>query len=124
MKNETLRTFLLIAIMLLVASEFLRLLVDMKNIVGGVLSGLGVAAVYYFCGKKARAGINNQLWFLVPTLIFTVIPVGKRVWDYLYAEESSQLEKLLEITPFLLSFVVPMGLLVAVYVSLGNRLKN
>ncbi len=124
MKYETLRTCLLIAIVLLVASEFLSWLVGMGKSVGGVLSGLFVAAVFYYCGKKARAGLKYQGWIIVPTLIFTMFPIGWRVWDYFKAEEPSLLVELWKITPFLLSFVVPMGLLVVVYVSLGNRLQN
>lgn len=70
----------------------------------------------------ARLGGGNTAWFLVPTPLFTVMPLAAKLLGLL-AAESSAWEWVVALAPFLAGFALPVLLLLAVYVGLRNRTR-
>ena len=124
MRMETIRNMILVAISLLAISEALDMITLMVGQMGGFVGGILVALVYILCGRKARAGIGYTGWILVPTLLFIVVPFIYRTWRFFTVEGKSLTGRILESTPFLLSFIIPMILLVIVYFKLPNMIRG
>jgi hypothetical protein len=89
----------------------------------GAASALVVALVSFVSAKLARAGAASTGWFLVPTLLFTVIPLGARVWNAL-TRQTSAFDIVVDLTPMLVGFVIPVALLLLVYQDLRRRAGN
>ena len=66
-------------------------------------------------------GAGNNAWFVVPTVMFTAIPLAGGVWTFLVAAEQSWWARTVELAPLLLGFAVPVFLLLAAYLELGRR---
>jgi hypothetical protein len=109
---------LLLAVALLVITQVVGQVADLVGSVGAFLSGLVVAAVYVYCGRKARAGLHYQFWILAPTITFVVIPAAIKAWRFISAEEQPWWRILLEEAPFLFGFIIPLLLILWVYVAL------
>jgi hypothetical protein len=88
----------------------------------GVLSAALVAAVSIFSARMARLGGGNTAWFLVPTLLFTVVPLAAKL-SGLLAAQSNAWEWVVALAPFLAGFALPVLLLLAVYAELRNRTR-
>jgi len=91
--------------------------------VWGVASSVVVAAVSFVSARLARAGGKGSFWFLVPTLIFTVLPIAVTVWSAL-TRDASWFDRLINLTPFLVGFGLPIILLLLVYYELRKRTFN
>lgn len=85
----------------------------------GILSATAVAAVSFFSARMAR-GASSPAWFLVPTLLFTVIPLAAKLWT-LHATDASWWGRAVLLVPFFAGFAVPVLLLLIVYVELRKR---
>lgn len=77
-----------------------------------------VSAVSFFSARLARAGGKNSVWFLLPTILFTIIPLAYMIWHAWMAEVSG-FERLAGFAPFLIGFAGPV--LVPVYLELRKR---
>ncbi len=120
MKDSKLRTLVAIAIALLIVAEFVSWFAQVLSITWGFICALLVAGVTVFCGIQARNRARNTAWFLVPTVLFTVVPLIVKVWR-VFTEEKSMLQKIWDYTPFLIGFLLPVAILVYVYWELRNR---
>ena len=114
------RTFLASAAVLLVVYHFFHWLTAILNTAAGFIGGLIVIAVSIVCGRLARSGPGNVGWFLVPILLFTVVPAVAKAWKF-FTEEKAMLSRVIDVTPFLIGFVVPLGLILLVYVELRDK---
>lgn len=90
------------------------------NGVAGVASAVVVLLVSLASARMARAGVGNTAWFLVPTLLFTVLPLPAKAWGLL-VNGGSVLDWLFTVGPFAVGFAVPVILLTLVYVELRGR---
>ena len=88
--------------------------------VWGITSALVVGLVSYACTRLAQSGTGATGWFLVPTLLFTVIPVAARVWSAI-AKDTTWAERAIDFGPLLVGFVLPVVLLLLVYTDLLRR---
>ncbi len=86
-----------------------------------ILSALLVAAVSVAGARMAGPG--NHAWFVVPTALFTAVPLAARSWTLLTAERSAW-ERIIEFAPFLIGFAAPVLLLLAAYLELGRRARR
>jgi hypothetical protein len=86
----------------------------------GILSGLLVAAVSFFSARMAQVGAGNTAWFLVPTVLFTALPLTAKVWRAL-TEERTAWDRAVDLAPFVIGFAGPVALLLAVYLALRRR---
>jgi hypothetical protein len=87
----------------------------------GGLAALVVAAVSVVCVRLAGSGAGNTAWFLVPSLLFALVPLVAKVWSALADSQSNWIDHLIAITPFLVGFVIPVVLLLLVYTELRRR---
>ncbi len=83
-------------------------------IVSAVLVG-GVSIL-----SARMAGRGNHAWFVIPTALFTVLPLAARLWT-LFTVEQSWWMRTVELTPFVIGFAAPVLLLLAAYAALGRR---
>lgn len=119
MKVHTSRILIFITIVILILSELLSQVVNLFSILGAIL----VIFIYAYCAKMARKSGNATIWFLVPTIIFTFIPLVIKFWP----EEKPNsileyiLSSLLNNIPLIISFIIPIILLTIVYYGLKKH---
>ena len=117
-KTPTTKRLVFVAIILLVISESFALLVNLFGELLSYLTAIGIFAVYLYCGRKARQNATATFYFLLPCLIFTVIPF---VYDFWSSEDAfSWLTFIWNSLPFAFSFLLPVLLLMWVYYKLPN----
>jgi hypothetical protein len=94
------------------------------TIVAGAVWGAGaavvVAIVSYVSARLAKRGATSTIWFLVPTLLFTVIPLLAKFWSA-FTSQTGIADMLLDLTPLLIGFVIPVILLSMVYLDLRKK---
>lgn len=87
----------------------------------GGLAALVVAAVSVVCVRFAGNRAGNTAWIFVPLLLFALVPLVAKVWSTLADNESTWIDHVIAITPFLVGFVIPVVLLLLVYTELRRR---
>jgi hypothetical protein len=94
------------------------------TLIAGAVWGAGaavvVAIVSYVSARLAKRGATSTIWFLVPTLLFTVIPLLAKFWSA-FASQTGIADMLLDLTPLLVGFVIPVILLSMVYLDLRKK---
>ncbi|MEO8145007.1 MAG: hypothetical protein ABI654_12420 [Betaproteobacteria bacterium] len=90
------------------------------GLAAGIVSATLVASVSFFSSRMARSGGGRTAWFLIPTLLFTVVPLGAKIWTFV-TESGSLWDRMIELVPFIVGFAAPVFLLLVVYVGLRNR---
>ena len=75
MELSTIRKLVATVIVLLLIYQFGTWVTSFLNGIWGFLSAIVVAGVTFVSSRQARVGVGNTGWFLVPTLLFTVIPL-------------------------------------------------
>lgn len=119
MSDTTLRYLIAAVIVMLLVFQIGSLIAGLFGVAWGGVSAVVVAAVSFFSARLARAGGKNSFWFLLPTLIFTVIPVVYMVWQAFTAETSSM--GFASLIPFVVGFGAPILILLVVYFELRKR---
>jgi hypothetical protein len=123
MSDRALKNLIMIVMVILVLNQFVGWVAGFWGAVPGVLAALVVVVVSFLFGRKARADAGNAAWFLVPVLLFAVIPTGVRLWGF-FANEKSVWTRLWDGLPFVMGFLVPIGTLLLVYWSLGRSKRQ
>lgn len=94
------------------------------TVIAGAVWGAGaavvVAIVSYVSARLAKRGATSTIWFLVPTLLFTVIPLLAKLWSA-FTSQTGIADMLLDLTPLLVGFVIPVILLSMVYLDLRKK---
>jgi len=121
MKTRNLRRVIVVIISLLVISEIARLASNFTGYAGGLAGVIITAAVYFYCARKARAGVNYTIWILAPTIIFGIIPTIAKVWGFFTDKEPSLFQRIWEYGPFFISFIIPVALLLFIYIDLNKH---
>ena len=119
MSDRALKNLIMVVVVILVLHQFVGWAAELWGSFVGVLAALFVAAVSFFCARKARADAGNRAWFVVPVLLFAVIPTGVKLVE-LFANEKELWVRLWGSLPFVVGFLVPIGTLLLVYWSLGR----
>ena len=88
------------------------------GVAAAIVSALVVGAVSFFSARMAGKG--NNAWFVVPTIVFTALPLAAGLWK-LFAVEQSWWTRAVELAPFLTGFAAPVLLLLMAYLELGRR---
>lgn len=121
MNDVWLRRVVVLAIVLLVLHAVGTWAYAALGLAAALAAAALVVAVSIFSGRMAGKG--NGAWFLVPTLVFTAVPLAARVWT-LFTVEASWWTRTVEIAPFLVGFAAPVFLLLAAYAELGRRARK
>lgn len=120
MSDKTLRYLIASVIVMLLVFQIGSLIASAFGMAWGVISAVVVAAVSFFSARLARAGGRNSVWFLLPALLFTLIPVAYMIWQA-FTANVSVFERLASLTPFLVGFAGPVLVLLMVYLELRKR---
>jgi len=118
---HTSRRLILIVIALLLISEIASQIKAIFGVGPGIIGGVVVAVVQWYFARKAKAHVKYYLYIMVPTVLFTVIPTAIRIWNFFRGEETAFWQKLWEIGPAFITFILPVFLLLYVYWDLRPR---
>jgi hypothetical protein len=123
MSDAWLRRTVVLAIALLVVYQVGVWAYSAFGVAAGLVSAALVAAVSSFSARRAGREPGNNSWFLVPTLLFTLLPLAAKIWTFL-TEDKSWWNRAVDFVPFLIGFAAPVLLLLMVYVELKKRLHD
>lgn len=120
MSDKILKYIVATVIFLLLMHQIGLLIFNIFGMVWGVLSALAVALVSFFTLRLAKAGAASSFWFLLPGIIFSVIPVIM-AFHRLIDGENCIFDLIIQFTPLLIGFFLPIVLLLLIYFELGRR---
>ena len=86
MSDRTLRYIIALAMLLLF--QIGTLISGFFGMVWGLVSAIVVAAVSFFSARLAKAGGKGSLWFLLPAVVFTLIPIVLTIWRGITQDET------------------------------------
>ncbi len=121
MELATLRKMVVVTIALLLIYQVGTWIAAFFGGFWGGLAALVVAVVSYVCLRLVGSGAWSIAWFLVPSLLFVVVPLAAKLWSALADKQSTWIDHVISITPLLVGFVVPVILLLLVYAELRRR---
>lgn len=122
MTDITLRRLVGSALILLFVYQSTVVAIGLANAAAGGATAVLVAAVTFLCAQRANAGVGNRIWFMVPAILFTVLPLALRVWE-LYSSETSTLTWVVSFAPLVVGFLLPVLLLWLAYAELRKRTR-
>ncbi len=124
MSDITLRRMVGAALILLFVYQATVMVIGMANAAAGGATAVLVAAVTFFCAQRANAGVGmgNRLWFMVPAVLFTVLPLALQAWT-LYTSETSLFTWVVSFAPLFVGFLLPVFLLWLTYAELRKRTR-
>jgi hypothetical protein len=93
------------------------------GVAAAIVSAVLVGAVSIFSARMAGLGHGNNAWFVVPTVVFTVLPLAARLWT-LITTEQSWWTRTVEFAPFLIGFAAPVLLLLMAYLELARHSRR
>jgi hypothetical protein len=111
----------MLAIVLLVLHAVGTWTYSVLGVAAAIVSALLVGAVSVFSARMAGLGQGNNAWFVVPTLVFTALPLAARLWTLAHAEQAWWMRSV-EFAPFLVGFAAPVLLLMVAYLGLVRPL--
>ena len=123
MSDITLRRIVALVIAMLLVYQMGALITGLFGMAWGVVSALVVAGVTFFATRLAKAGGKSSIWFLLPTLLFTVVPLIITVWST-FTQDTGWLDRMASLVPFVLGFAGPVLLLLVVYYELRKRARG
>lgn len=123
MSDHILKHIIAVVIALLLIFQIGTLIAGLLGTVWGILAALVVTAVSFFATRLAGAGAKSSLWFLLPTLLFTIVPIVLVVWTTLN-RDVGWWDRAAVLTPYVIGFALPVLLLLLVYYELRKRIGN
>lgn len=127
-KLRRLQRLLMVVIVLLIASQIMSLLFSLIGFAVGIIGAVFTIAVSWFATRKARQGARSTIWFMLPPLVFTGIPLTLKFFPGFIGGGEEQIltlqSLLLSNLPFLLGFIAPVAMLLWGYWRLSVYLKN
>ncbi|MFZ0106189.1 MAG: hypothetical protein WAK92_04950 [Thiobacillus sp.] len=123
LSDTSLRRILALVIALLLIHQVGVLIASLWGMAWGAVSALVVAGVTFFSVRLAKRGGRSSAWFLLPTLLFTVLPLLIMLWK-IVGQEAGWTDRLVALLPLLIGFVAPVLLLLAAYFELRGRTRR
>ena len=120
MSDNALRFFVAAAIAMLLIYQIGTLISGIFGAVWGAVSAIVVAVVTLLAARVARAAGKSSMWFLLPILAFTFIPIALMIWRG-FTENTTWFDRMVMLTPFVVGFGAPIVLLLLVYHELRKR---
>jgi hypothetical protein len=122
MTDKTLSRIIATVIAMLLIFQICSLISSLFGMAWGLVSALVVAGVSFFTARIAKAGGKTSVWFLLPTVLFTVFPISFTVWKAV-ADDTSWLDLAIGSGPFIIGFAAPVILLLVVFYELRKRTR-
>ncbi len=123
MSDNTLRYIIAATIFILLLFQLGSFISGAFGWVWGLVTALVISAVSFFSGHMARRSGRVSAWYLLPPLLFTVVPILWLLWRGLTSEPDT-FDRLLGLSSFLIGFVLPIALLGIVYYQLNRRRRH
>ncbi len=123
MSDTNLRRLVALVIALLLVYQMGAIITGLFGMVWGLVSALVVAAVTFFATRLAKSGGKSSVWFLVPTLLFTVVPLVITILGA-FTQDVSWMDRARSLVPFVMGFAAPVLLLLVVYNTLRVRTRS
>jgi hypothetical protein len=123
MSDRTLRYIIALAISMLLIFQIGTLISGIFGMVWGAIVAIVVAVVSFLAARLAKSAGKGSLWFLLPMIVFTLIPIALMIWRGI-TEETSRFDLLIRLTPFVVGFGAPVILLLLAYYELRKRDLN
>jgi hypothetical protein len=120
MSDAWLRRIIMLAIVLMILHAVGTWTYSTFGVAAAIVTAVLVGAVSIFSARMAGLGRGNNAWFVVPTLVFTAVPLAARLWTLVNVEQSWW-TRTVEFAPFLIGFAAPVLLLLMAYLELGRR---
>lgn len=121
MSDSTLRKMIVIIMASLLIHQAGSIVASLFGWAWGSAIAILVAAITFFSVRMAKASSTGAMWYMLPTLLFTIIPVGWMLWKNFHQTETGLFERLLNMSSFLIGFALPMALLFIIYLELRPR---
>ena len=123
MTDKTLRQIIAVVIASLLVFQIGALIAGLMGLTWGIVSAVVVAGVSYGSARLAKAGGKRSAWFLLPILLFTLLPFVAMIGKALVIE-SNWLDLAIMLMPFIIGFAVPILLLLVVFYELRKRTRD
>jgi hypothetical protein len=123
MNDAWIRRVVMLAIVLLVLHAVGTWTYSALGVAAAIGSAVLVGAVSIFSARMAGLGQGNHAWFVVPTVVFTALPLAAKLWT-LVTVEQSWWTRTVEFAPFLIGFAAPVLLLLMAYLELGRHART
>ena len=120
MSDIWLRRVIMLAIVLLVLHAVGTWTYAALGPAAAIVAAVLVGAASVFSARMAGSGGGSHAWFVVPTAVFTAVPLAGRLWTLLTVEQSWW-TRTVEFAPFVIGFAAPVLLLLFAYAELGRR---
>ena len=120
MKDTTLRQIVGSVLIMLIVCQVGTIITDLTNVAGGSISAAVVAVVTFICARRANTGIGDKAWFLVPVILFVLLPLIYKVWEF-FSHETDSLTLAINLLSWLISFLLPVFFLLVIYAELRKR---
>lgn len=121
MNLDTARKIVIAAIALLIFREFASFLAAVAGTVPAMIGAVLVLSAQLFFSRLVGKGLRHYAYILIPTLVFTAVPVALKVRRFLGIGGRSSLGLLWDITPMMVGFVLPVLLLLIAWWILGKQ---
>lgn len=123
MTDKTLSRIVTVVIAMLLIFQIGSMISGLFGMAWGAVSALVVAGVSFFSARIAKAGGKTSAWFLLPTMLFTIIPFCYTIWK-VTTIDTGWLNIALKFGPFFIGFAGPVVLLLIVVFEFRKRIGN
>jgi len=118
------RKILVAVIALLIFREVASGLANLLGAAPALIGGILVIAVQLVCSHLARANLRYYSYIFIPTLLFTIVPAALKIRAALNFQEQTPAARLWIIAPEVVSFVLPVLLLLVAYWLVSRKVPR
>ena len=115
MSRTTLKVLVLIALASLIVFQVASIVTGVVSHMWGFISALVVAGVTFFSTYMASGGKQMKGWYLVPTILFVVIPTAYKAVKIIFFDTGTRLDMWAALAPLFFGFLLPAGILAFIY---------
>lgn len=120
MTDSTLRRMVGSALILMFVYQIGAMVAELASTAAGGVTAVVVGVVLFLTAQRADMGPGNKALFLVPAVLFFVLPLAIKAWN-IYSTDTSALAWFAGFMPLLVGFLLPVLLLWLTYVELRKR---
>jgi hypothetical protein len=115
MSRTTLKILVLIALASLLVYEVAAIVTTVFSHMWGYIVSAIVAGVTFFCTWMASGGKQMKGWYLVPTILFVVIPTAYKAVRIVFFDTTTRFDMWAALAPLLFGFLLPAGILLFIF---------
>lgn len=124
MSRTTLKILVLIALASLIVSEVAGIMTTVVSHMWGFISAIVVAGVTFFSTWMASGGKQMKGWYLVPTILFVVIPTLYKGVKIIFFSPGTRFDMWVALAPEFFGFLLPAGVLAFIYWRIWREEKR